>query len=383
MRRTALAVSAFAAALLARDPVPATAQGLDAGAGAAGGSAIGFEHYRFATGDAANIESLSLLTVPVGGRVPLFGRASLDVRSAWARAAMTRPDGSEISLAGFTDTEIGVGVSFGPANFVTTVTGVAVVPTGHSSHTLAESELVGVIAADLLPLRISHWGAGGGGGARFSTVRAFEWGSLGFGAGYVVTREFEPLQADAIGSRFEYRPGDQLQLRAALDRTIGRSAKWTTSLALQIHRDDQLDGSNLYRAGNRYQAMTSYAFAAGAGSSGIVYLGGLHRDRGTALLDFSRDIPAQTLVLAGGGLRIPAAGTVLLPSVDTRLFRTADGVGQGFLSGVGVSLEWPLQGAVVVPSARARFGTVLVRQGRDSGIVGADLGLGIRFGSPR
>src|SRR5690606_23634217 len=126
------------------------------------------------------------------------------------------------------------------------------------------------------------------------------------------------------------------------------------------------------------------AFRAGRTSSGIVYGGAQHRERGSALLDLTRDTPSQQLFLLGGGLRVPVgSGMVLVPSVDGRVHRTGDGIGQGYLGGVGAALEIPSGLARITPALRGHFGNVLIREGTDSRILGLDLSLAISLGGAR
>jgi len=70
---------------------------------------------------------------------------------------------------------------------------------------------------------------------------------------------------------------------------------------------------------------------------------------------------------------------VVVPSVDARVFRSGDGVGQGWLTGLGVSVEMPAGGLMLVPSVRGRFGSVLVREDSQSGITGLELSMTARF----
>ena len=372
--RTAAGI-ALAAGVLAATAVPSLAQ-MPAAPSLRVGAGAYHEAYTFGNPDAANIKTLSLTTLPFGVRVPLMARTSVSLTGSYAAGSMVQADGSEINLSGLTDTELSLAVPFGTGAFSTTVTGIVALPTGHATHSPAEARVAGVIAADLLPFRISNWGSGAGAGMNVAAVRAFNGGSFGLSAGYLVGREFEPSQAD----QFTYRPGNQLQVRAALDRQVGAAGKITASLLFQQYSEDVRDGTNLFQAGNRYQAIGSYAFAVGGGSSGILYAGGLHRDQGTLLIDPDRGIPSQNLLLAGAGLRMPMGGGVLLPSVDARLFRSADGVGQGYLTGVGASWERRAGTVMLTPTLRARFGSVLVREGSESGLVGSDVGLAVRFG---
>ena len=78
-----------------------------------------------------------------------------------------------------------------------------------------------------------------------------------------------------------------------------------------------------------------------------------------------------------------------------RLFRSDDGVDQGYVVGLGSSAELRLSGVssdftafsgsglVLVPSLTFRFGKLLVRDDAQSRFTGLDLGLGIRVGGGR
>ena len=372
--RTAAGI-VLAAGVLAVTSVPSSAQTPVAPPFRLGAGAY-HEVYTFGNPDATNIKTLSLTTLPFGVRVPLVARSSISINGSYAAGSIVQADESEITLSGLTDTELSLAVPFGTRTFSATVTGILVLPTGHATHSPAEATVAGVIAADLLPFRISHWGSGAGAGMNIGAVRAFNRGSVGLSAGYLVGREFEPSQAD----RFTYRPGNQLQVRAAVDHRVGSAGKVTASLLFEQYSEDVREGTNLFQAGNRYQAVGSYAFAVGRRASGVLYAGGLHREQGTLLLDPGTAMPSQNLLLAGAGLRMPLGGGVLLPSVDTRLFRSADGVGQGHLTGVGASWERRAGSVTLMPNLRARFGNVLVREGSESGLLGSDVGLAVRFG---
>lgn len=347
------------------------------GIGFGGGAGLGYEVYRFSDSEAPNIRTLSLLTIPLSARVALPRRTSLLVSGRYARGSLVRADGSEVTVSGPTDTEVQLGIALGQGNLTSTVTGIVVLPTGHARHTRAEAEVASVIAADLLPFRVSHWGSGGGGGLNLGVARSFGAANAGLSVSYLLAREYQP------NDLFVYRPGNQLQVRGVVDRAIGNAGKATLALAFEHFSDDALDGTNFFQPGNRYRAMASYAFALGGRTSGIAYLGGVHRSEGEVIVDYFGGFPAQDLLLLGGGLRMPAGNGVLMPSADVRLFRSDDGLGQGTLLGVGAALEWPAGEVTLVPTVRARVGNIVVRTDSESAVTGLDLGLGIRYASRR
>jgi hypothetical protein len=289
------------AAVLHAGLLIAGASGVTAQAGPTIGGGVFWEGYQFGTAEVANVNRLSLLTVPVNLSVPLDPRVSFQLRSAFALGQLSRADGSEVTVSGPTDTELRLGVNAGsPRRSMATFSAIALLPTGNSTHSIDEAEIAGVIAADLLPFRISHWGSGGGFGASVGAIRAIGDGSIGASASYLLAREFEPIQVEGA-SPFLYRPGNQLQLRAAVDQNVGSSGKLTASFTFLHHADDEHAGANLYRPGTRFYGMSSFAFAAGASSTALLYLGGLHRNQGTPLAGQVIAAPAQDLVLAGPG----------------------------------------------------------------------------------
>jgi len=357
-------------AVLALAAAPAGAQTR----GGVAGAGLMREAYRFSDPDATGLRSLSLLTLPFAARTSLSPSLTLDVSGAFARGSLEHSDGSRVTLSGLTDTRVGLTAAVVPDRL--SVGAIALLPTGKQKQTDAEAELAGAIGADLLPFRISNWSTGGGIGLSSSLVHST--GAIGFGvtASYVVGREFDLLESE----EFAYRPGNQLVVRGAVDATVGTAGKLSFALTFERASEDRVNGSNLYRPGNRIQGTASYAFRAGVSGSGVGYAGVFHRSSGVYLLDAVDEAAAEDLLLAGGGLRIPFASTVLLPSVDVRIVRRADGNDQGFLLGAGSSLEWTnAAGLTLEPSLRARFGRVLAREGVETGFTGLDIGLVVRL----
>ena len=336
---------------------------------------IGMETYRFGAPAAAGIETLSLLTVEFAAAAAV-GRALIDVSGAYARGSLTRPDGSEASVAGPTDTRVQLAVPIVRERW--TVLAIGMLPTGKSELSEADAEVAGAIAADLLPFRISNWGSGGGFGIGTTLAGTMGEFGVGIGATYLVGREFDVGAAD----EFAYRPGNMLAIRAAIDRDVGAAGKLSLQLTMQQSTDDQGNGTNFFRSGDRYQAVGSYSFAAGSRASGIIYLGGLHRTTGVFLLDETTRAPSEDLFLAGGAVRIRVADALVQPLAEFRLLRSDDGTGQGYLAGVGGSVEWQvLRGVSFAPTARARFGDVRIRAGQESGFTGFEVGATLRFGT--
>ncbi len=330
--------------------------------------------------EAAGLDGISLFTLLFAGSTTVGERVRLGVDGGFAEGRLTRPDGSEATLSGLTDTRVTLSIPFARDFAVFSLIGV--LPTGKSEVNTTEAEVANIIAADLLPFRVTHWGAGGGVGANVGFARPI--GPVGFalGVGYVLGREYSPLTEDD----FAYRPGNAFTVTGGLDAGVGRAGKLALQLAVQTFSDDQLDGGNLYRAGDRFQVMGTYAFPVGSGS-GLTYAAVVHRTGGdVGAVGEARSIegsPAQDLVLVGGGVRLAIGGGVLAPDLAVRVFRRSDGVGQGSVSRLGVGYEWPVGQVTVVPSLRAKLGSLQMLAGESSSLNGFDLGVTVRHGAPR
>ena len=347
----------------------------------AGGALL--QTYTFGDAQAAGVERLRLLTLPWGASAQLGSVAAISLDGAWARGEATSEGGRSATLSGLTDTNVAVTLGLGPDWLV--ISGDATLATGAGTLSLEESLVAGVVAADLLPFAIDTWGSGGSvGGSVAAATQLGAWG-VGLAAGYRVAREFEPLSDFSFG----YRPGNQLQLRLALDRDVGVSTL-SAVMGYQRFDDDELLGANLFRSGSRVQGLVSLAFPLGLRSSALVHVGVQHRSRGTLLLDESLltgagDSPSQQLFTVGADLRIPLGrSAALLPTTELRVFRAEDGASQGWVGTAGAQLDLRLAGnstrtrLVLSPSARLRTGRVVVEEGAESGLFGWEAGLVLR-----
>jgi hypothetical protein len=366
LARLALALCALGVAPCGR----AAAQDAVPWSGAAGARV---ESYRFGDPTAAGVERVTLATVPLVAQATFGERARVTLSSAFARATLRRADGSTASLAGLTDTELRVAVPV--AGQRVTLGGVLVLPTGRARLSADELDVAAVVASDLVPFAISHWGSGGAAGASVAVAHPAGPFALSASGGYVAAREYRA--ADGAGAA--YRPGNEGFVQVAAERPLG-AGRAALEAGAHHYAHDRLEGGYLFRAGNRYTATASYAFAAPGERSGVAYLGWLHREPGSRLLDLSGIAPAQNLWLAGAGARLPFRRGAVLPGLDARVFRSGDGVGQGYAVGVRATLEWPAGAVTLLPSARVSLGRVTVVSESESSVTGLEVGLGLRRG---
>src|SRR5688572_18614248 len=221
----------------------ANAQSLRAAVGAS------FEHYKFGDAFVAGASSVSLITIPLAAQLRIANRGLLDVTAAFASGSLERADGSSASLSGPTDTELRASWPFEAGDLTVTVMGALTLPTGHGELTAEELEVAGVMASDLLPFRIASWGTGGGAAVHLSVARASELLNYGASVSYRRSSEFSPIE----GASANYRPGDELRVKAAVDRSVASGGKVSLQLTLSTFSDDALDGEELYKSGTRIQ----------------------------------------------------------------------------------------------------------------------------------
>lgn len=331
-----------------------------------------FEAYSFGDPEAAQLESLSLLTIPLSVTTRLGRSVSARLTGRYARATATRPDGTTSTVAGPTDTELRVTAPL--AGEAVTVTGLVSLPTGSPTHTPGEAEVAGAVAADLLPFRVTNWGTGGGVGGSVSFAQPVGSFGVGVSAGYLAAGDFQARDREDM----RYEPGDVLRLNGVVDRSFG-DVKGSLRVSFQHFSEDALGGTNLFRAGDRIEVLAQTAFPLGGRSSALVYTGVLHREQGAFLTD-PRTASAEDLVLLGGGVTIPWSDGTVTPVARLRLFRKTDGAGDGFTTEVGASGHWSTGGMTWGPVASVRFGSVDAREGVSSSFVGGEVGLSFRLG---
>ena len=338
------------------------------------GGAAQIQYFSFSDPESVNMQSLSLLTLPLDAGAQIGRNVSLQVAGHWARGERRMSNGETVSIQGLTDTQVSATVTF--AEGLASVTGTVALPTGNSTHDSREEEIAANVASDLLPFRISNWGSGGGAGIRATAAQRFGDVGAGLSVGYFAARDFTPRTGDET----VYQPGNNMVVRGVLDGNVGTAGKVSLQLSFHSFGDDLLDGTGFYQSGKRFQGIGSYAFAMGRRSSAVVYVGAMRRAAGEDLVG-SPPIGAKTLFMAGTGTRLRVGGTLLLPTVDLRLLRAEDGVDQGYNVRLGGAAEIDMGSVMLLPLVRLHLGTLAVVEGvSESSYVGADLGLAVRFG---
>jgi hypothetical protein len=336
------------------------------------GSGVQFQGFSFS--EELGSTAANLLMIPVAVRVPAGGRLSFDLYSAWAQGKVER-DGVVYTLDGPVDTQLRSQLR---ATDWAVLTLAVNLPTGHATHDANEAIVASVLATDILGFREANWGLGTAVTTGIATARrAGPWG-LGVGASYRIASEYEPAEAMEL----KYAPGNEARVRFALDRNIGVSSKLTAGLTVQEFSSDQLGGVNLFQAGRRIRGDVAYAFRTGS-STWTTYAANLWRDKGDIALDAgeTEETGTQNLFVAGVTGNLPISPRMSFrPALDIRVQSREEGIGSGWVMGVGGDL--PVRGVGpfdAFPRAQFLLGSLEAEGGDSHSLWGAEAGLTLRW----
>lgn len=375
-RARVLAVAALLAAGLVAPVAAQTMIGLEAG----------FKGYTFA--DGLGPKAAQLFIVPVAIRLPLSNTLQADIFGAWARGQVERGDAT-YRLDGLVDTQVKASWTARP--WAVLSVGVNL-PTGNESHTAEEAAVAAVLATDLLGFRESTWGPGLAITSGLATAtRLGQWG-LGLGASYRVANGFEPADDQTL----TYELGNEARIRLGADRNVGEAGKLSAGVTLQNFSEDQVDGRNLFQAGDRFMVDGSYAFRLES-QTWTLYGSDLWRERGDLFLsvvDGSGAVVGDSTVATGTQnlLSVGFVGAIpigsiyrIRPGADLRMQsreeRNGSDEGSGWVMAAGADLPLRLFGTYdVFPRARYTFGSITGSDGDGHSVKGGELGVTIRWG---
>ncbi|MEX2465495.1 MAG: hypothetical protein WD995_01210 [Gemmatimonadota bacterium] len=338
-----------------------------------------FVGYGFDAGLGA--DAAELLMIPVAVRFPASGSVTFDVFGAWARGRVER-ENTSLELSGPTDTQIRMSFQATPWALVTVG---AQLPTGDAAHTPEEAVVASVLSTDLLGFRESNWGSGAGLTTSVATAtRAGDWG-VGLAAAYALRGSFSP---DANAESIRYEPGDETRIRIGFDRNIGTHTL-TLGGSFITYAEDQSDGRNLFRSGNRFRLDASYAFRAGAGVW-TLYAADVVRSNGDLTLqivdDFGSQLGDTTVTTAKQNLLVTGfvgaidlgSGFVFRPHVDFKLQARSEpsgsDAGSGWMLAAGGDVPVRVFGrSEFFPKARVLVGSIRNQAGESTGVLGMEL----------
>jgi hypothetical protein len=340
----------------------------------------------FSFEDGASLQTVNVLLLPVGYRLPFNDRVVLDLYGAWGRGQVESSDRT-YQLEGLVDTQAKLRLQATPWALLTVS---ASLPTGNAKHDAEEAVVAGVLSSDLFGFRESVWGNGFGLTTGVATATRLGTLGVGFGASYRIAGEFEPDAEDNVG----YQPGSEMRVRLGVDHQVGQTGKVTVGYTFQNFAEDQSNGRNFFQAGKRHLVDGTMGFRL-AGQVWNVYGMYLNRERGDLTLQIldAQQQPVGDTLLATASQKLYSGGvtgafslgsSTLRTSADIRMVDRADpegsDEGSGWIAGFGVEL--PLRvGArgTLLPSARVMTGGITDVGGADRSLTGFEGGLILRI----
>lgn len=365
---------ALTLALALTIPAPATGQYM---------VGFGADYLGYTFDDGLGADAAQLLLMPLAVRLPVSNSLTFDIFAAWAEGKVER-DNMTMTLSGPVDTGVKASYQMVPWAIVSVS---ANLPTGNSSHTGEEAVVASVLSTDLLSFRETTWGNGLAVTSSLATaVRAGGFG-LGIAGAYAARSGFEPSE----GVTTSYTPGNEVRVRAGLDRNFGNSTFTAGATWVSYTQDQIQEGSsaprNLFQAGNRLRFDAAFAFRAGSGIW-TLYAADLIRDNGGLLLDVvdgggmvvgdTTVVTAKQNLIVGGVIGSVSLGGsfVFRPHIDfkSQSREESDGgtAGSGWMLSGGGDIPLRLFGAEFFPKARVYFGSIEDTMGRGISLVGAE-----------
>jgi len=348
------------------------------------GASVIFQGYSF--DEDIGTDVANLLLVPIAARVSTGFGLELDFFGAWAEGRVERDDQTFV-LNGLVDSRLRASYQAGPWAIVSVS---ANLPTGNETHDSEEAVVAAVLSSDILGFQETTWGTGTSVTTGVATAHQMgEW-AIGLGASYRLADGFEP-QAD---TSFTYEPGNESRFRLALDRNVGQTGKFTGGVTFQLYETDQLDGRNLFEAGDRLRGDLSYSFRAGATTFNL-FAADIYRSEGDLSLQVIQDgavvgdtlvaTGSQNLAVVGVSAAIPVGSTVYFrPTADFRIQSVDEASDEsergGWIAGVGGDLPLRVFGTMdFFPRARVSLGRLKDPTGEGRSFWGFEASGTVRF----
>jgi len=210
-----------------------------------------YESYSFDEGFA--FDRLTEVTIPLGVGIPLGRWGSVALSSAWVDVELDAVgDGADEVLRGIVDTDVRLSVNVLPGRLMLLAGGV--IPTGIQTVDASDLGILGAIASDVIGLATNELGTGGSAG--FGFAGAVPVGQLALGISSTVNTNFSYRPVSDTTAKL--RPGNELRVRAGLEGPLARRSYVRLAGVVSLTTKDQVDGSAINSAGNRFTGYLSF-----------------------------------------------------------------------------------------------------------------------------
>lgn len=337
--------------------LPVLAAGPLAAQGPASAAGVIFDGYYF--GSDYGFRHVVEWTVPVALSQRLASGLTLDLSTAYARAAAATRDGT-LEIAGSTDTDVRLSWAAASGRLAVSVAGT--LPTGKKAVSDSTIPLLSALATDLLAFTTPSFGSGGGltGGLATAFPLGERW-SAGVGASYRWHASYTPIAGSG-----DLEPGGEGRVRLGAEGPLGSGGYFRGAAIYTASGADTLNGGARSISGDRVLVYASASLPAG-GSSLALYAYDMHRFRPRAYNSTNRNavqVPRGNVLAWGGRLDRPLSPAwTLAPNAEFRHELAAPDSGSmellGWLVRPGVDLRFRASGSVsVVFQTQVAFGRV-------------------------
>lgn len=336
-------------------------------------TAVLFESYEFDAG--LPFTGVTQLSVPLTVGVPLGRAGVLTLSSGLTKIDLTASEGlgqGDRSLSGIVDTEARVSFSLVPERFSLLLTAVA--PTGIEALEIGEGPILTALSSQVVGFSTTNLGAGGSAGAGFAGSLPMGEMALGFAGTFTHAMAYAPV----LGEESEWKPGDEIRIRAGLEGPVGTNSYVRIASVFSRRGKDKLGEEDMGGVGNRIHGYVALNQGMGNGAL-TLYLFDSYRSAPQVESTAAGAVvlPKGNLLALGAKAAIPVGReTRLMPRVEYRRLTEAsrEGLGDGAMEGagstirIGADLRQPLSPRLsLVVEATGLFGNV---GALDSGEVG-------------
>lgn len=236
-------------------------------------------------------------------------------------------------------------------------------PTGTSALTADELPVAAALTTDLFTLPVTSFGSGAGMTTALAVSRTVGSWVLGGMAALRVGGAYEPLVSTVTSQSAEFRPGDELRLRVAVERpsTSGVSVRFGGSWS--SFAEDQSDGVGFFDRGDRLLGEAVVEFPLWRGAA-LAYVWDLHKGEGVtaAGVQAVQVAPASNLFGLGARASLPIRpDLVLRPVFEMVVQSTASeviGPGNGNIVRLGTGVQKRIGRVIFGPTVLAQFGSL-------------------------
>lgn len=307
-------------------------------------------------------KTISQIVTPIAVVIPIGGRFSFDIATAWARSRVELKGDSAApsTVTGLTDTQLRGSYVFGQDAVI--ITAGLNLPTGQSTANAEQFLAAQNISNDFLLFPIGTMGAGFGATGGIALARPVGAWNVGIGGSYRHSSDFAPFEYND-GQKAHYQPGSELRTRIGIDRSFGASSAMLGA-TYSSFGDDKSAGAT-FNTGNRLVFQGAYSTLV-HNTSYALSAWNLTRTRGTRA--DGRDAPTENITNIALGANFSLHSIALEPTIETRhLARAAvaagaggssEPAGSGQMETAGLRARWKLGAFQVAPAAAYSVGTL-------------------------